>query len=281
MTYEGYECLRIRVEDGVAFVTIDHPPINLFDMALIQEMDRVGRALADDPDVRVVVLDSANPDFFIAHADVALIQRLPRGATAKPTELGIFHVMVERFRTMPKATIAKIEGRTRGGGSELVLSFDMRFAAAWPCGTGAARGRARHHPGRQRQRSACRGSWDGAARSRSILGCDDFDADTGRSATGWVNCALPPALARPASSSSLARRIASFPAEAIALAKALGRRVPSSRPSAGLVSKRAHYFNQALATTAAERRMRWFLESGGQTPEVECDLAAMIETYEE
>jgi enoyl-CoA hydratase/carnithine racemase len=276
MTYEGYECLRIRVEDGVAFVTIDHPPINLFDMALIQEMDRVGRALADDPDVRVVVLDSANPDFFIAHADVALIQRLPRGATAKPTELGIFHVMVERFRTMPKATIAKIEGRTRGGGSELVLSFDMRFAARGravlaqpevalgiiPGGSGTQR--LPRLMGRSRALEA-------------ILGCDDFDADTAER-YGWVNRALPPALLGPFVE-QLARRIASFPAEAIALAKASvdAAELPTH---AGLLEE-AHYFNQALATTAAERRMRWFLESGGQTPEVECDLAAMIETYEE
>ena len=130
MTYQGYECLRIRRERGVAFVTIDHPPINLFDLALIQEIDRVGRELAVDGDIRVVVFDSANPDFFIAHADVALIQHLPTTTSrrSRPSS-AIFHAMVDRFRTMPKATIAKLEGRARGGGSEFVLSLDMRFAA--------------------------------------------------------------------------------------------------------------------------------------------------------
>jgi enoyl-CoA hydratase/carnithine racemase len=110
-----------------------------------------------------------------------------------------------------------------------------------------------------------------------ILGCDDFDADTAER-YGWVNRALPPALLGPFVE-QLARRIASFPAEAIALAKASvdAAELPTR---AGLLEE-AHYFNQALATTAAERRMRWFLENGGQTPEVECDLAAMIETYEE
>ncbi len=276
MTYEAYECLRIRCSDGIAFVTIDHPPINLFDLAMIQEMDRVGRELADDPDVRVVVFDSANPDFFIAHADVGLIQHLPRNVVAKPTELGIFHVMVERFRTMPKATIAKLEGRARGGGSELVLSFDMRFAA---------RGRAV-----LAQPEVALGIIPGGSgtqrlprligRSRAlevILGCDDLDADTAER-YGYVNRALPPAELGPFVE-RLARRIASFPAEAIALAKAAVDAAELPTP-AGLLEE-AHCFNQALATPAAERRMRWFLASGGQTPEVERDLAAMIETYEE
>src|SRR5207248_209848 len=59
-----------------------------------------------------------------------LILGLPREPreTAN-TELGFFHAMVDRFRTMPKATIAVVEGRVRGGGSELVSSFDMRFGA--------------------------------------------------------------------------------------------------------------------------------------------------------
>src|SRR5207237_4437544 len=68
------------------------------------------------------------PDFFIAHADVALTRQLPTSAP-RPTTLGFFHAMVERFRTMPKATIGKIEGRARGGGSEFLLSLDLRFGA--------------------------------------------------------------------------------------------------------------------------------------------------------
>jgi enoyl-CoA hydratase/carnithine racemase len=276
MAYEGYECLRIRRDAGVAFVTIDHPPINLFDLALIQEMDRVGRELADDAEIRVVVLDSANPDFFIAHADVSLIQMLPRNVGAKPTELGLFHVMVERFRTMPKATIVKLEGRARGGGSELVLSCDMRFAA---------RGRAI-----LAQPEVALGIIPGGSgtqrlprligRSRAlevILGCDDVDAETAER-WGYVNRALSPAELGPFVD-RLARRIASFPAEAIALAKAAVDGAEQPTP-AGLLEE-AHCFNQTLATSAAERRMRWFLASGGQTPEVERDLAAMIDTYEE
>ena len=125
MAYDGYECLRVEVRDGVAWVTIDHPPLNLFDMALIGDVLRVGEELECDDAVRVVVFQSANPDFFIAHADVELIQMLPATAPPKPSRLGFFHAMVERMRTMPKATIAKIEGITRGGGSEFVLSCEI------------------------------------------------------------------------------------------------------------------------------------------------------------
>ena len=107
MPYEGYECLRVEAERGVAFVTIDHPPINLFDLALMGEVDRLGVELEGDDEVRVVVFQSANPEFFIAHADVELIRGLPRDVGPRPTELGFFHQAMERFRSMPKVTIGK------------------------------------------------------------------------------------------------------------------------------------------------------------------------------
>ena len=129
MAYDTYKTLSVRCEDGVAYVTIDHPPINLFDLHLIGEMDHLGAELAEDAAVRVVVFDSANPDFFIAHADVTLIQGLPESIGARSEAPNPFQRMVERYRAMPKATIAKIEGRARGGGSEFALSLDMRFGS--------------------------------------------------------------------------------------------------------------------------------------------------------
>ncbi len=276
MAYEGYDCLRVRRARGVAFVTIDHPPINLFDLALIQEMDRLGHEVADDPAVRVVVFDSANPDFFIAHADVSLIRMLPRDVTARPTELGLFHAMVDRFRTMPKATIAKIEGRTRGGGSELVLSLDMRFAARGRAILAQPEVALGIIPGGSGTQRLPRLMGRGRA-LEAILGCEDFDADAAER-YGWVNRALPPAELGPFVE-RLASRIASFPAEAIALAKAAV--AAAEGPVRDGLLEEAHRFNQALATDAAERRMRWFLASGGQTPAVERDLTALIDGYRE
>ena len=273
MTYQGYACLHIRRERGVAFVTIDHPPINLFDLALIQEMDRVGRELAVDGDIRVVVFDSANPDFFIAHADVALIQHLPRDIAAKPTELGIFHAMVDRFRTMPKATMAKLEGRTRGGGSEFVLSLDMRFAALGKAVLGQpeiALGILPGGSGTQRLPRLC-----GRGRALEIvLGCQDFPADVAER-YGYVNRALPPHELG-AFVNNLAYRIASFPAEAVALAKQLVNSA-EQRVEDGLLDE-AHAFNLTLQTTEAKRRMSDFLAQGGQTRAMETgDLGRLAE----
>ena len=65
--YSDYKCFQFRFDSGVAFVSIDHPPINLLDDALSQEFDKLGRQLENDESIRVVVLQSALPDFFIAH----------------------------------------------------------------------------------------------------------------------------------------------------------------------------------------------------------------------
>ena len=113
---------------GVATVLIDHAPINLMTVPVYRELaDTIGR-LATDDGVRVVVFRSANPEWFIAHFDVAAILEFPTEQGPAPTELNTYHLMCEQLRQMPKATIAVIEGRVGGGGSELALSCDMRFA---------------------------------------------------------------------------------------------------------------------------------------------------------
>lgn len=272
MPYTGYESLRVGVDGGVAVVTIDHPPINLFDAVLIGDMLRVGEELERDEAVRVVVIESADPEFFIAHADVALIQTLPVTPPPRPTELGFFHVMVERFRTMPKVTIAKIEGIARGGGSELVLSCDMRFGALGRCVLAqpeVALGIIPGGGGTQRLPRLV-----GRARALEIvLGCDDVPADLAER-WGYLNRALPPAELGPFVD-ALARRIASFPAEAIALAK---RAVDAAGTDvvAGLLEE-ADAFNRAVASPPARARMAAFLAGGGQTRELETSTQALAE----
>ena len=185
-----------RSATGSPGVTIDHPPINLFDLALMLELDRFGREVADDDAVRVVVVDSADPDFFIAHADVSLILGLPREQRSAPNaELGFFHAMCDRFRTMPKATIAVIEGRVRGGGSEFVSSFDMRFASRERAVFGQPEvplGIIPGGSGTQRLPALV-----GRARALEIiLGGGDVDGPLAEQ-WGWVNRALPDGELRP------------------------------------------------------------------------------------
>lgn len=272
MAYEGYQCLRVRPDRGVAFVTIDHPPINLFDRPLMKEVSRIGREVAADPAVKVVVFDSANREFFIAHADVTDIQQMPAEAPPKPTALNGFQTMLERYRTMPKVSIAKIEGRARGGGSEFALSLDMRFAAlgrAVLSQPEVALGIIPGGSGTQRLPRLM-------GRSRAIeiiLGCEDFPADLAER-YGYVNRALPPRELGPFVE-RLAYRIASFPAEAIALAKAAVNAAELPTPE-GLLEEN-HCFNQSVATRAARRRMAKFMELGGQTREGELDLAKFVD----
>jgi enoyl-CoA hydratase/carnithine racemase len=266
MQVEGYTALRVRVERGVVTATIDHPPINLLDGALIVDLDRLGREVESDAEVRVVVIDSANPDFFIAHADVNLILQLPREPQPAPTELSVFQAMVDRFRTMGKVSIAVIEGRARGGGSELALAMDMRFAArgkALLAQPEVAVGIIPGGGGTQRLPRLV-----GRARTLEIvLGCNDVDADLAER-WGYVNRTLPQEELRPFVD-VLAHRIASFPAEAVAHAKAA---VIAAEPDLvpGLLDE-AHRFAQTLAAEETITRMERFLELGGQTREFELE----------
>ncbi len=267
-----YRCLSLRVESGVAFLTIDHPPINLLDAMLMGELDRAGREVEADEDVRAVVLRSENPDFFVAHADVNLIQALPREVPPRAQQLSPFHQMVDRFRTMPKATIGQIEGRARGGGSELLLSLDMRFAAigrAVLAQPEVALGIIPGGSGTQRLPRLM-----GRARALEvILGCADFDAEQAER-YGYVNRALPPQELGPFVE-RLAFRIASFPAEAIARAKASVD--AAEQPTFEGLLDEWDQFLRAAASDAARDRMKRFLDAGGQKLDAELDLEKLYE----
>jgi enoyl-CoA hydratase/carnithine racemase len=264
--------LHVEHDGGVATVTVDDPPINLITIEVFFEIAQLVEQLAADPDVRVVVFRSANPEWFLAHFDVAAILTFP--ADQPPaTELNAYHRMCETLRTMPKATIAVIEGRVGGGGSELALSFDMRFASPTaifnqpevalgilPGGSGTVR--LPRLVGRSRALEV-------------ILGCDDVDAATAER-WGWVNRVLPPDELH-AFVDRLARRIAGFPPHAVAAAKA--SIVSAEVGVAEHLMAEGDAFAGTLGNPSAQRAMRRFLDLGGQTPEAERrlgDLAGEI-----
>jgi enoyl-CoA hydratase/carnithine racemase len=110
-----------------------------------------------------------------------------------------------------------------------------------------------------------------------VLGCEDFPADLAER-YGYINRALPPGELGPFVE-QLAYRIAGFPPEAIALAKASVD--CAELPTLQGLLEEAHYFNQAVATDAARKRMRKFLELGGQTREAELDLRPLADQLAE
>ncbi|MBW2241130.1 MAG: enoyl-CoA hydratase/isomerase family protein [Deltaproteobacteria bacterium] len=273
MAYE-YERLHVKIEDGVAWATIDNPPINLMSLELFGELARFGSEVAEDDAVRAVVLRSDDPDFFIAHFDVEAILGFPTDTPAKRATDALanpFHAMCETFRTMPKATVAEIGGRVGGGGSELAASFDMRFGALGRTVISQPEVAIGILPGGSGTQRLPRLLGRGRA-LEMILGCDDLDAETAER-WGYLNRALPPNELRPFVN-KLARRIASFPAEAIAAAKQSVLQVDGD-VAPGLIEE-GFLFQGLLRTQPAQDRMREFMDRGGQTRKAELRLSRIF-----
>ncbi|RXZ78377.1 enoyl-CoA hydratase/isomerase family protein [Paenibacillaceae bacterium] len=201
---------------GYWHVTFNNPPMNLFDPDTVYELLLLMDQMESDPELKVVVFDSADPDYFMAHYDMSRAAERPRhpGYSVVPALIDF----TTRLEKLPAASIALIRGRARGVGSEFVLSCDMRFASLEKAVLGQPEVAAGVIPGGGgNERLPLL-----VGRSRAleiILGSDDFDAETAER-YGWINRALPDAeldgFVR-----NLALRIASFDKEALTEAKAL------------------------------------------------------------
>jgi enoyl-CoA hydratase/carnithine racemase len=270
MAYD-YQLLDVAVDGRIAWVTISNPPLNVITLPLYAELSALSKELEADAGLTVVVLKSADPDFFLAHFDVNAILGFPTdGEAERDPELNDYHAMCERFRTMDKVTIAQIEGRVGGGGSELAMSCDMRFGVRGktivnqmevpigilPGGTGTQR--LPRLVGRGRALEV-------------ILGGDDLDAETAER-WGYLNRIFDAAAIGPFVE-SLARRIASFPVEAVRLAKEAVDCADKSLAEG--VPDVAYLFQRVLRTDAAQRNMRRFLELGGQTRAGELEVGKL------
>ncbi|MGN9821615.1 enoyl-CoA hydratase/isomerase family protein [Streptomyces sp. SD11] len=134
MTEQSLPSLDLKRQDGVLWVSIDVPPVNLMTAQLMLDLDAVAASAENDPDLHVIVVQSANPEFFLAHGDLSFVEDPATYAAlpvAEETLVGTGPMMRlhERWRRLPQTTIAKVAGLVRGGGSELVSSLDLRFAA--------------------------------------------------------------------------------------------------------------------------------------------------------
>jgi enoyl-CoA hydratase/carnithine racemase len=268
MAYDGYTLIDVQRDGPLVTATVNNPPINLITMALFGELARLGEELEADPAALVFVLKSADPDFFLAHFDVAALIAMA-DAPAPPTDdANAYHEMCHRFRTMDKVTIAQIEGRVGGGGAELSMNFDMRFGVIGKTVISQMEVPIGILPGGTGTQNLPR--LVGRARAMEIiLGGIDVDAETAER-WGWLNRALP-ANAIDAHVDALARRIASFPADAVRLAK---QSVNSATlPMAEGCQQEADLFQTLLFSNPARHAMRRFLELGGQTRDGELRVA--------
>jgi enoyl-CoA hydratase/carnithine racemase len=264
MPYD-FKLLEVAVDGRVANLTISNPPVNVITMDLLAELTALSTALKADPELTVVVVKSADPDFFLAHFDVAAILERPTGfEPQRDVQLKPFHALCERFRCMNKVIIGQIEGRVGGGGAELAASFDMRFGV---------RGKTRINqmevplgilPGGSGTQRLPRMLGRGRA-LEVILGGDDLDAETAER-WGWLNRIFEADEIGPFVD-NLARRIASFPAPAVRLAKESVN--AADKPLLDGLFEEAYLFERLLRTDEARHNMQRFLDIGGQTREGE------------
>jgi enoyl-CoA hydratase/carnithine racemase len=199
-------------------VTFDMPPVNIFGPKQLPRLGDIITEIETDPDVKVVVFDSAVEGFFITHYDfLAPLEdslKIPPG----PTGLEALPDMLVRLSRAPVVSIASIRGRATGVGSELALASDMRFASRqkailsqWEVGAGLVPGGG---PMARLPRLMGRGR-----ALEVLLGADDIHGDLAER-YGYVNRSLPDA-ELDGFVEALAMRIASFDKEAIAETKRL------------------------------------------------------------
>jgi enoyl-CoA hydratase/carnithine racemase len=264
------DTLTVRADGGVLFVDIAAPPMNLLGPELVRDLVALIRRAEADERVRVLVFRSADPDYFIAHADVTRVDEY-RAEAAKLTGEASIALLFRHLSASRLVTIAQIEGRVRAAGSEFALACDMRFAARESAifaqfepafgllpGGGAAQHLTRLM---------------GRARALEVmLSAQDYDADLAER-YGWINRALP-AAELDAFVGALARRIAAFPAAGQAAVKEAVNAIALAPADA--FRHDSDGFGAAVAEPEAQSRIAAAMRRGFQTRDAEKDLPGML-----
>lgn len=256
-----YKTFSTKQNQSILTVTFDYPPVNIQGIPMINDLNILCTDLEQDKTVKVVVFESANPDFFIAHADVNMLQNMSTTPVPRDkVKLDDLALVLQRVSLLPQATIAKIEGYARGGGNELCLACDMRFASQskavfmhmevglgiLPSGGGSAR----------------LAKIVGLGNALEfILSARDYDSSQAEK-IGLVNKTLPDdQLCKYVD--ELASRISKFPAEAITACK---RAIYASvdMPTSQALIEETYQLYQATSQTPAVKRFTQLAETNFQ-----------------
>jgi enoyl-CoA hydratase/carnithine racemase len=239
-------------------VVFDYPPFNIMDATIFEGLQDLLARMDSSPGLRVVVFESANPEFYLAHFD--LTGKLGNITTAVGRSgLPILMDTFVRLTTSPVVSIAKIRGCVRGACSEFVLACDMRFASRENTLLGQPEVGVGVHPGGGGAERLPHLVGRGRA-LEIVLGANDFDGDTAER-YGYVNRSLPDT-ELDGFVDALARRVASFDRRAIAAAKNLVNQV--SLPSADRLLDALNSFQTSLTWSEAQQRIQALLERGLQ-----------------
>ncbi|MEM9110474.1 MAG: enoyl-CoA hydratase/isomerase family protein [Planctomycetota bacterium] len=247
-------------QDGpIMTVTFDFPPVNVQGQEMLSDLNGLAMRLERDRETKVVIFQSAHPEIWVCHYDTSLLKDMSTEAVSRDeAKLLDLQSVCERISKLPQATIAKLEGFARGGGHELALALDMRFAVRGrfkfmqmevgmgilPCGGGASR--------------MARQTGLGKA-LEIILSARDFDADEAE-ALGTINKAFD-ADEIDDYVNTLAKRIASFPAESINACKQMVYE-SIDKPIDEALKAEAYWLYQATSKTPAIKRFTIADEKG-------------------
>ncbi|PWH06957.1 enoyl-CoA hydratase [Brachybacterium endophyticum] len=269
---QSYSTLHLTVTDGVAEIVLDNPPVNVISAMLMTDLGSALGDLREDHSTKVIVFSSANPDFFLAHVDMHILDDedlLTEIADAAPEGVNVFQSVGELLRNQPQPVIVKLAGTARGGGAEFVAAADIVVAATETARLGqieSLMGIVPSGGGTQYLRER-------VGRNRAmeiVLTGDLYDASTA-AAYGWVDRAVPAAeldehVAR------VARNIADLTDGVALRTKEI---FSPARPLDGYRREQAAW-SRLVADPAALALMSRALESGAQTPEGESDLEHLM-----
>jgi enoyl-CoA hydratase/carnithine racemase len=266
----SYETIAVGDEGAVLVAAIRNPPMNLLGPELVRDLVSLIERAEADQDVQVLVFKSEDPDFFISHVDLTRVQEYRTEAArlvGEPSIALLFH----HLSASRLVTIAQIEGRVRGAGSEFVLACDMQFAARESAAFGQFEPAFGLLPGGGATQHLVR--LMGRARALEVLlSADDYNAELAEQ-YGWINRAIPASeidnFVR-----TLAHRIAGFPRQghvavkdrvnAVALASAEDFRHDSD------------IFADDVSDAEVQARIRKAFERGLQTRDAEMRLGRML-----
>jgi enoyl-CoA hydratase/carnithine racemase len=260
-----------RSRPSIWTVSISNPPINMLDEQTIQELHGLMPLIEQEESLKVVIFESADPDFFFAHYDTSR-------ATQSSGKTGLsgdrpWTDFVLRLGRAPVVSIAKVAGRARGVGNEFILACDLRFASKEKAIFGQPEVGVGLIPGG--------GSVEWlprlVGRSRAveiILSADDFDATTAE-AYGMINRAIKDT-ELDAYVEAFALRIASFDKQVLKAVKGLLNRTGIPDGDEFAASNRT-FLESATWPGAQARRTKLSKLGYGQRTEFELNFGKHLQ----
>lgn len=268
-THSG-NTLKVGREGAVVFAEISAPPMNLLGPELVRDLVSLIRDAEADDSIKIIVFTSADPEYFISHVDLTRVPEYRAEAAVLTGEASIAalfrHVSASRL-----VTIAQIEGRVRGAGSEFVLACDMRFAARETAIFAQFEPAFGQVPGGGGAQYLTRVM--GRARALEVmLSADDYNADLAER-YGWINRALP-AGELDEFVKALAHRIAAFPAAGHTAVKDRVNAISLAPPQD--FRRDSDLFRESVGSTETQRMIQAAMKHGLQTRDAELRLGALL-----